>query len=108
MYKYLVDTVFPGIRVPVQYLAAENEILWDDEDPLQAKSIFSSLVSHFKSAPEIDAAILSRGGHNYEFSQNVGLLLERRNKFVQKLVWRLDQRNEHTVQRADFLTDGAI
>ncbi|CEJ53885.1 hypothetical protein PMG11_00222 [Penicillium brasilianum] len=85
LYQYLLDTVFPGIQVPVQYLAAENEILWDDEDPLQGKTIFDALVSHFKSAPEIDAAILPRGGHNYEFSQNVGLLLERRNDFVQKL-----------------------
>lgn len=97
MYEYLLDTVFPGIQVPVQYLAAEIEILWDDEDPLQAKTIFDSLVSHFKSAPEIDAAILPRGGHNYEFSQNVGVLLKRRNEFVHTLVWTLDQRNEGLV-----------
>jgi hypothetical protein len=82
----LLDTVFPSIRVPVQYLAAENEILWDDEDPSQGKSIFDALVSYFKSAPEVDSAILPRGGHNYEFSQNVGLLLQRRHEFVQKLV----------------------
>lgn len=86
LYEYLLDTVFPSIQVPVQYLAAENEILWDDEDPLHGKSIFDALVSYFVSAPEIDAAILPRGGHNYEFSQNVGLLLQRRNDFVQKLV----------------------
>lgn len=86
LYEYLLDTVFPSIGVPVQYLAAENEILWDDEDPLQGKSIFDELVSYFKSAPEVDAGILPRGGHNYEFSQSVGLLLKRRNEFVQKLV----------------------
>lgn len=85
-FEYLVDTVFPGVRLPVQFLAAENEVLWDDEDPLQGKTIFDALVSHFKSTPEIDAAILPRGGHNYEFSKNVGLLLKRRNDFVQKLV----------------------
>jgi hypothetical protein len=29
---------------------------------------------------------LPRGGHNYEFSKNAGLLLDRRHKFVQSAV----------------------
>lgn len=104
LYEYLLDTVFPGIQVPVQYLAAENEILWDDEDPSQGKTIFDALVSYFKSAPEVDAAILPRGGHNYEFSQNVGFLLERRNDFVQKLVSGPDDPNAVAGNPADFVT----
>ncbi|GLI82121.1 hypothetical protein PoHVEF18_010522 [Penicillium ochrochloron] len=102
LYEYLLDTVFPSIQVPVQYLAAENEILWDDEDPLHGKSIFDALVSYFKSAPEIDAAILPRGGHNYEFSQNVGLLLQRRNDFVQKLTAQYQDKSGQATSQLPF------
>ena len=78
----------------MQFLAAEIDIAWDDENPMQGKAIFDDLVTHFKSTPEIDAAILARGGHNYEFSKNVGLLLKRRHDFVQKLVGSLDEQYE--------------
>ena len=83
-YNYLVGRVYPGITVPVQYLAAEAEIVWDNEK--EARPIFDGLVSRFKSAPEVESAILPRGGHNYEFSHNVGLLWDKRKAFVEKLV----------------------
>lgn len=80
----MTEKVFPGITVPVQYLAGESEILWESEE--EGKPIFAELVSCFRNAPEVDSAIMPRGGHNYEFSKNAGLLLERRHEFVQRAV----------------------
>ncbi|KAH8691629.1 putative oxidoreductase [Talaromyces proteolyticus] len=82
-YEYMLNEVFPGIKVPVQFLAAEAEIIWDSEE--QGRPIFNNLVSRFKGAPNVESAILPRGGHNYEFSHNVGQLLQKRNLFVQTL-----------------------
>ncbi|KAL3477657.1 hypothetical protein BJX99DRAFT_225877 [Aspergillus californicus] len=81
--EYLLNTVFPGITVPIQFLAAEVDIVWNSEE--QGRPIFEDLVSRFTNCLEVDAAILPQGGHNYEFSQNVGLLIERRREFVEKL-----------------------
>ncbi|KAJ5175968.1 oxidoreductase [Penicillium canariense] len=100
LYEYLVARVFPGIRVPVQYLAAEAEVLWDDEE--QGRPIFDTLVSHFKNASEIDSAILPRGGHNYEFSKSVDILLDRRNEFVRKLSTRFERTNGETTIQVPF------
>lgn len=85
-YNYLTETVIPGVKVAVQFLAAENEVVWDNETASQGRSLFNDLVSLFQSSTEIEAEILPHGGHNYEFSKNAGKLLECRSKFVQKLV----------------------
>lgn len=83
-YDYIVNKVYPAIKIPVQYLCAEADIHWDNEK--EARPIFDSLVSKFTSASEVDSAILPRGGHNYEFSLNYGLLWGRRKAFLEKLV----------------------
>lgn len=83
-YDYLVAQVWPTVSVPVQYLCAELEIMWGSED--EARPIFDSLVSRFTNAPEVDAVILPRGGHNYEFSLSADILWEKRKTFLQKLV----------------------
>ncbi|KAL4795809.1 Alpha/Beta hydrolase protein [Aspergillus venezuelensis] len=81
---YLLDVVLPGITVPVQFLAAQVDIIWDCEDG--GRPIFDDLVKRFSSAPSIDEAILPGGGHNYEFCKNVGVLRERREGFIAGLV----------------------
>lgn len=83
-YDYLVNKVYPAIKVPVQYLCAEAEVVWDNEK--EARPIFDNLVSKFTNASEVDSAILPRGGHNYEFSLNYGILWDKRKTFLEKLV----------------------
>lgn len=83
-YDYLTNQAFPSIRLPVQFLAAEAEIAWDNEK--EARPIFDHLVSRFTGASEVESAILPAGGHNYEFSLNVGILWKRRKSFLDKLV----------------------
>ncbi|KAL4965461.1 alpha/beta hydrolase [Aspergillus stella-maris] len=82
--SYLLDTVLPNITVPVQFLAAEVDIIWDNEE--QGRPIFDDLVKRFTSALRIDAAILPRGGHNYEFCRNVSVLMRRRGEFIAGLI----------------------
>ncbi|EEA21172.1 hypothetical protein EYB25_008632 [Talaromyces marneffei] len=82
-YDYLVNKAYPAIKLPVQYLCAEAEIVWDNEK--EARPIFDHLVSKFTGAPEVDSAILPRGGHNYEFSLNYGILSDKRKTFLEKL-----------------------
>ncbi|KAF7715955.1 Uncharacterized protein PECH_004622 [Penicillium ucsense] len=84
-YQYLTETVIPGIGVPVQFLAAENEVVWDEHNASQGRTLFNDLVSLFQSSTEIEAEILPRGGHNYEFSKNARKLLDCRNHFIQKV-----------------------
>ncbi|KAL4930984.1 alpha/beta fold hydrolase [Aspergillus undulatus] len=81
---WLLNEVFPGVNVPVQFLAAEVDIAWENEQ--EGIPIFQDLVKRFVNASAVDAAILPRGGHNYEFSSNVGALLKRRSNFIQKLM----------------------
>lgn len=92
LYEYMTEQVFPGITVPVQYLAAESEILWESEE--EGQPIFSDLASRFRNSPQVDSAILPRGGHNYEFSHNASILLERRHKFVQSAVRFASEKNK--------------
>ncbi|OKL57253.1 hypothetical protein UA08_07419 [Talaromyces atroroseus] len=82
-YDYLVNRAFAGVNIPIQYLAAEAEIAWDNEK--EGRPIFDDLVSRFKAAPEVESAILLGGGHNYEYSYNVGILWDKRKAFVEKL-----------------------
>ncbi|KUL85401.1 hypothetical protein ZTR_07011 [Talaromyces verruculosus] len=82
-YDYLVNKVYPAIKIPVQYLCAEAEVVWDNEK--EGRPIFDNLVSKFTNASEVDSAILPRGGHNYEFSLNYGLLWDKRKTFLEKL-----------------------
>jgi hypothetical protein len=83
-YNYLVGQVFAGVNIPVQFLAAEAEVVWDTEK--EGRPIFDGLVSRFKAAPKVESAILLGGGHNYEFSHNVGILWDKRKEFVEELV----------------------
>ncbi|EPS28170.1 hypothetical protein PDE_03116 [Penicillium oxalicum 114-2] len=101
-YNYLTETVIPGVKVAVQFLAAENEVVWDNETASQGRSLFNDLVSLFQSSTEIEAEILPHGGHNYEFSKNAGKLLECRSKFVQKLSSSENARNGDATQEESF------
>ena len=47
-YDYLVNKVYPAIKIPVQYLCAEAEVVWDNGD--EARPIFDNLVSKFTNA----------------------------------------------------------
>ncbi|KAL4947656.1 hypothetical protein BDW69DRAFT_178009 [Aspergillus filifer] len=82
--EFLLNAILPGIKVPVQFLAAEVDIVWDSEE--KGRPIFDALVVRFTSAPSVDAAILPKGGHNYEFCKNVGVLRKRREEFIRSLI----------------------
>ncbi|KAL1979657.1 hypothetical protein VTN96DRAFT_5402 [Rasamsonia emersonii] len=85
-YDYLLNKVFPSIKVPVQFLAAETELIWSNITEAQPK--FDNLVKRFTSAPEVEAKLLPGGGHNYEFSINASKLFDLRRQFVERVANR--------------------
>ncbi|EED20772.1 oxidoreductase, 2OG-Fe(II) oxygenase family, putative [Talaromyces stipitatus ATCC 10500] len=105
-YDYLVNRVYPAIRVPVQYLCAESEIVWGNEK--EARPIFDNLVSRFTNAPEVDSAILPRGGHNYEFSLNAGTLWEKRKTFLKKLINKAASFSSNGATTNNIVKEGAF
>ncbi|KAL1969768.1 hypothetical protein VTN77DRAFT_7277 [Rasamsonia byssochlamydoides] len=88
-YEYLVNKIFPSVKVPVQFLAAESEIIWSNIREAQPK--FDRLVKRFTSAPEVEAKLLPGGAHNYEFSKNATKLFELRRQFVERVTKRSRQ-----------------
>jgi hypothetical protein len=80
----LVLTERPGGKVPIQYLAAESELLWDNK--YEARPKFRKLVKLLTGAPEVESEILEGGAHNFEFSLSVSKLWELRRNFVERVV----------------------
>lgn len=83
-YTRVTKEIMPGIKVPLQYLAAEYDMQWRGIE--QGQPIFDEAVSFFTNAPSIDKGILMGGGHNFEFSKNSPVLHQRRLKFIEGLV----------------------
>lgn len=71
-------------KIPIQFLAAESELLWTNK--YEAEPKFRKLVKFLTGAPEVEAEILEGGGHNYEFCLSVSKLWELRRKFVERVV----------------------
>ncbi|KAJ5288892.1 Oxidoreductase 2OG-Fe(II) oxygenase family [Penicillium angulare] len=85
-YNRLTKEIFPAVKVPVQYLAAEYEIAWQGLDEAQPK--FDRLAKLFTRSPYVEAELLPKGGHNYEFSKNSPKLLDLRLEFISKMTER--------------------
>ncbi|CZR65450.1 related to oxidoreductase, 2OG-Fe(II) oxygenase family [Phialocephala subalpina] len=83
-YHRFVNEVAPGIRVPLQYLAAEFELGWRSIEAGQP--IFDHAAGLFVNAPRKEARILPGGGHDFEFSKNAWILQAARDSFVDSLV----------------------
>lgn len=71
-------------QVPVQYLAAEYELIW--EGLSQAQPRFDQLVKRFTASSDLQSKLLLGGGHNYEFTKNAADLHELRFQFIEKMV----------------------
>jgi len=83
-YDRFVNEVAPGVRVPLQFLAAEYELGWRGIN--EGQPIFDHAAGMFTNAPKLDARILPGGGHNFEFSKNASLLQKAREDFIDGLV----------------------
>ncbi|KAJ5238333.1 hypothetical protein N7468_002952 [Penicillium chermesinum] len=86
-HNLMVNNYMPAIKVPVQYLATEYEGIWTGKEAGQP--IFDYYASRFVNSPEVEAKILSKGGHSYDFSLNAGELHELRLNFIAKVVSQL-------------------
>lgn len=60
-YERFVDVLAPGIRVPLQLMAAEYELQWRTLE--EGRPILDEVASMFVNAPTIDKHILPGGGH---------------------------------------------
>ncbi|KAJ5115695.1 Major facilitator superfamily domain general substrate transporter [Penicillium angulare] len=85
-YNRLTQEIFPAVKVPVQYLAAEYEIAWQGLEEAQPR--FDRLAKLFTAAPYVEAELLPKGGHNYEFSKSSSKLLDLRLDFISKMIER--------------------
>ncbi|PBP23460.1 hypothetical protein BUE80_DR005581 [Diplocarpon rosae] len=83
-YDRFVNEVAPGVRVPLQYLAAEYELGWRSIEAGQL--IFDHAASLFTNAPRKEARLLPGGGHDFEFSKNAWLLQAARDSFIDSLI----------------------
>ncbi|KAJ6014789.1 Oxidoreductase 2OG-Fe(II) oxygenase family [Penicillium herquei] len=84
----LVNEIFPSVKVPVQYLAAEYEIAWWGR--IEARPRFDRVSKLFTASSYVEAELLLDGGHNYEFSINSSKLLDLRLNFITKMMERID------------------
>lgn len=82
LYKTIKLTT--DVQVPLQYLAAEIELSWSNIE--EGRPIFEAATKLFCNAPAVDADILPRGAHNFEFCRNSGVLRDRRLQFIRDLV----------------------
>lgn len=68
----------------MQYLATEYEGVWTGL--AEGQPLFDDFTKRFVNSPDVEAKLLSKGGHSYDFSRNAGELHDLRMKFIARLV----------------------